>query len=85
MIVCTNALLLEKKLHLFKPNKYFTFSVHLDGDKGDHDRSVCQDGVYDKAVEAIRKVKAAGLPHRDQRHACSTMPSRNASPASSTT
>jgi hopanoid biosynthesis associated radical SAM protein HpnH len=61
VIVCTNALLLEKKMHLFKPNKYFTWSVHLDGDREDHDRSVCQDGVYDKAVEAIRKVKAAGF------------------------
>jgi hopanoid biosynthesis associated radical SAM protein HpnH len=61
VIVCTNALLLEKKLHLFKPNKYFTWSVHLDGDREDHDRSVCQPGVYDKAVAAIAKVKAAGF------------------------
>jgi hopanoid biosynthesis associated radical SAM protein HpnH len=61
VILCTNALLLEKKMHLFKPNKYFSWSVHLDGDKGDHDRSVCQDGVYDKAVEAIAKVKQAGF------------------------
>jgi hopanoid biosynthesis associated radical SAM protein HpnH len=61
VIVCSNALLLEKKLHLFKPNKYFTWSVHLDGDREDHDRSVCQDGVYDRAVAAIAKVKAAGF------------------------
>jgi hopanoid biosynthesis associated radical SAM protein HpnH len=61
VIVCTNALLLEKKLHLFKPNKYFSWSVHLDGDREDHDRSVCQDGVYDRAVAAIAKAKAAGF------------------------
>jgi hopanoid biosynthesis associated radical SAM protein HpnH len=61
VIVCTNALLLEKKMHLFKPGPYFTWSVHLDGDREDHDRSVCQDGVYDRAVAAIRAAKQAGF------------------------
>ncbi len=59
--LCTNALLLEKKMHLFTPSPYFNFSVHLDGDKGDHDRSVCQDGVYEKAEEAIKKALEAGF------------------------
>ncbi len=61
VIVCTNALLLEKKMHLFKPGPYFSWSVHLDGDQEDHDRSVCQDGVYDRAVGAIKAAKAAGF------------------------
>lgn len=61
VIVCTNALLLEKKMEQFKPNKYFTWSVHLDGNREDHDRSVCQDGVYDRCVSAIAKAKAAGF------------------------
>src|ERR1700741_4143323 len=43
VILCTNALLLEKKLHLFEPSPYFTLSIHLDGDRGQHDKSVCQD------------------------------------------
>ncbi len=59
--VCTNALLLEKKLELFRPNRYFTWSVHLDGDREAHDRSVCQDGVYDRAVAAIAAAKARGF------------------------
>ncbi|HEU0117363.1 MAG TPA: adenosyl-hopene transferase HpnH [Alphaproteobacteria bacterium] len=59
--LCTNALLMEKKMHMFKPSPYFNFSVHLDGDKGDHDRSVCQDGVYEKAEAAIKKAIAAGF------------------------
>ena len=59
--LCTNALLLEKKMHLYKPNPYFQFSVHLDGDQEDHDRSVCQDGVYERAVAAIKKAKEAGF------------------------
>jgi hopanoid biosynthesis associated radical SAM protein HpnH len=61
VIVCTNALLLEKKMELFKPSKWFTWSVHLDGDREEHDRSVCQEGVYERAVAAIGKAKAAGF------------------------
>jgi hopanoid biosynthesis associated radical SAM protein HpnH len=59
--LCTNALLMEKKLDLFRPNPYFVWSVHLDGDQEMHDRSVCQDGVYDRAVEAIAAAKARGF------------------------
>src|SRR5580698_6060232 len=59
--LCTNALLLEMKIDLFKPNPFFAWTVHLDGDKGDHDRSVCLDGVYDKAVEALRLAKSRGF------------------------
>jgi len=59
--VCTNALLLEKKIHLYKPHKNFNWSIHLDGDKEMHDRSVCQKGVYDRAIEAIKVAKAKGF------------------------
>ncbi len=59
--LCTNALLLEKKLHLFEPSPYLFFSVHLDGLKPHHDRSVCQEGVFDRAVAAIKAAKAKGF------------------------
>lgn len=59
--LCTNALLMEKKMDLFEPSPYFNWSVHLDGDKGDHDRSVCQDGVYEKAEAAIKQAIAKGF------------------------
>ena len=59
--LCTNALLLEKKLHLFKPSPYLFFSIHLDGLKEHHDKSVSQAGVYDIAVSAIKATKAAGF------------------------
>ncbi len=59
--LCTNALLMDKKMDHYQPSPYFTWSVHLDGDKGDHDRSVCQDGVYDKAEAAIKKAIARGF------------------------
>src|ERR1700683_5056725 len=59
--LCTSSLLLEKKLHLFKPSRYLFFSIHLDGLKEHHDKSVSQAGVYDIAVSAIEKAKAAGF------------------------
>ncbi len=59
--LCSNALLLEKKMDLFKPSPYFTWSIHLDGDRETHDREVCQTGVYDRAVKAIQAAKARGF------------------------
>ena len=59
--LCTNALLLEKKLHLFKPSPYFSWAVHMDGLRERHDESVARDGVFDTAVSAIRAAKAAGF------------------------
>ena len=59
--LCTNALLMSKRLAMFKPSPYFVWSVHLDGDEEMHDRSVCETGVYDRAVAAIRAAKDAGF------------------------
>ena len=59
--LCTNALLLEKNLDRFKPSKFLTFSIHLDGEREEHDAAVCQDGVFDKAVNAIKAAKARGF------------------------
>ncbi len=59
--LCTNALLLEKKLHLFDPSPYLFFSVHLDGLKAHHDKSVCMEGGFERAVTAIRAAKAKGF------------------------
>ncbi|WP_026607680.1 adenosyl-hopene transferase HpnH [Methylocapsa acidiphila] len=59
--VCTNALLLEKNLHRYKPNRYFNWSIHLDGDAGMHDQSVCQTGVYDRALAALKLAKERGF------------------------
>ncbi len=59
--LCTNALLLKKNLHKYTPSKYLTFSVHLDGNREHHDASVCQDGVFDKAVEAIKAALNEGF------------------------
>lgn len=59
--LCTNALLLEKKLELFKPSRYLTFSIHLDGLRETHDHAVDRKGVYDVAVRAIREAKDRGF------------------------
>ncbi|MBL8151531.1 MAG: adenosyl-hopene transferase HpnH [Blastocatellia bacterium] len=59
--LCTNAILLKKNMQKFKPSPYFTFSIHLDGMKKQHDKLVCRDGVFDQAVEAIKLAKEAGF------------------------
>ncbi len=59
--LCTNALLLERKLHLFEPGDHLTLNVHLDGDAEHHDASVQRAGVYRAAVAAIRAAKARGF------------------------
>lgn len=59
--LCTNALLLEKKLELFRPSPYLTFSVHLDGDREHHDKAVCQPGTFDRATHAIKAARAKGF------------------------
>jgi hopanoid biosynthesis associated radical SAM protein HpnH len=59
--LCTNAILMEKKLDLFKPSPYFAWAVHLDGLRERHDESVCRDGVFDKAVAAVHAAKERGF------------------------
>jgi hopanoid biosynthesis associated radical SAM protein HpnH len=59
--LCTNALLMEKKIDRFKPNPFFVWSVHLDGDREMHDKSVCEEGVYDRAVAAIKLARERGF------------------------
>ena len=59
--LCTNALLLEKKLHLFEPSDYLFFSVHLDGLKEEHDKAVDQEGVFDRAIKAIETARDKGF------------------------
>lgn len=59
--LCTNALLLKRKLDLFTPSKYLTFNVHLDGLKEEHDQSVGREGIFEIAVEAIKEALGRGF------------------------
>jgi len=59
--LCTNALLLAKHIDEYRPSPYLTFSIHLDGNRARHDESVCQEGVFDKAVAAIRLAREQGF------------------------
>ncbi len=59
--LCTNALLLERKLENFAPSPYFSWAVHVDGLRERHDASVEREGVFDKAVAAIKAAKAKGF------------------------
>ena len=59
--LCTNAILLPKHIHEYTPSPYLTFSIHLDGSRERHDESVCQEGVFDKAVAAIKLARSKGF------------------------
>jgi hopanoid biosynthesis associated radical SAM protein HpnH len=59
--LCSNGLLMERKMDLFEPSPYFAWAVHIDGLRERHDKSVCRDGVFDKAVQAIKAAKSRGF------------------------
>ena len=59
--LCTNAILLAKHIDEYRPSPYLTFSIHLDGNRQRHDESVCQEGVFDKAVAAIELARSKGF------------------------
>jgi hopanoid biosynthesis associated radical SAM protein HpnH len=61
VLLCTNAVLLPKHLSRFTPHRDFSFIVHIDGLQERHDESVCKDGVFEQAVDAIKQAKAAGF------------------------
>jgi len=61
VFLCTNAILMEKKLDRFEPSRYFAWVVHLDGLRERHDTFVERDGIFDKAVSAIRAAKERGF------------------------
>ncbi|HEX3846410.1 MAG TPA: adenosyl-hopene transferase HpnH, partial [Steroidobacteraceae bacterium] len=59
--LCTNAILLARHIEEYSPSPYLTFSIHLDGNRERHDESVCQEGVFDKAVAAIELARGKGF------------------------
>ncbi len=59
--LCTNAVLLRRKIDKFKPSPYFSFVVHVDGLQERHDLAVARDGVFDEVVEAVNEAKAKGF------------------------
>ncbi|MDD9821142.1 MAG: adenosyl-hopene transferase HpnH [Nitrospira sp.] len=59
--LCTNAILLERKIDEYTPSKYLTFSIHMDGLRDEHDLAVCRDGVFDVAMRAIRLALRKGF------------------------
>ena len=61
VFLCTNAILMKRKLDLFEPSPYFAWAVHIDGLQERHDESVCREGVFEKAVEAIKAAKEHGF------------------------
>jgi len=59
--LCTNAILLTRHIDEYRPSPYLTLSLHLDGNRARHDESVCQEGVFDKVIAAIRLARGKGF------------------------
>ena len=59
--LCTNALLLDRRMDEYEPSTFLTFSIHLDGNSERHDASVCRDGVFDKCIDVIKKARSKGF------------------------
>ncbi|MDA0638397.1 adenosyl-hopene transferase HpnH [Nonomuraea sp. MCN248] len=59
--LCTNALLIPKKIDQFEPSRYFAWTVHIDGLKERHDAAVCKEGVFEEAVAAVRECRRRGF------------------------
>lgn len=59
--LCTNALLLPRKLAELRPSRYLAFAVHIDGLQERHDASVAKPGVFTQAVDNIREAQRRGF------------------------
>jgi hopanoid biosynthesis associated radical SAM protein HpnH len=60
VIMCTNAILLDRFYKKARPNRRLSINVHLDGMRATHDRVVAKPGVFDKAIAAIEEGKRLG-------------------------
>ena len=59
--LCTNALLVAQRMNEFEPSPYLTFNIHLDGLDHRHDERVGRNGVFKRAVSAIRLLVSSGF------------------------
>jgi hopanoid biosynthesis associated radical SAM protein HpnH len=59
--LCTNGMLMRKRLADFTPDDRLFFNVHLDGLEKTHDICVEKEGVFREAIEGIKAAKQAGF------------------------
>ncbi|MCK9899172.1 adenosyl-hopene transferase HpnH [Frankia sp. Cpl3] len=59
--LCTNALLLPRKIDKLTPSPYLSLAVHIDGLEERHDESVAKKGVFAQAVDAIKDAQRRGF------------------------
>ncbi|GAA4961327.1 hypothetical protein GCM10023238_30660 [Streptomyces heliomycini] len=84
VFLCTNAMLLRKKMDRFTPSPNFAFAVHIDGLRERHDESVAKEGVFDEAVAAIKEAKRRGFGSPPTRPSSTPTPRRRSSRCSTT-
>ena len=60
VILCTNAILLDRFYKKTAPHKRLSINVHLDGMRETHDMVVARPGIFDRAIDMIRDGKQRG-------------------------
>ena len=59
--LCTNGLLLEKKVPSLPVDGRLFVNIHLDGMEATHDQITQREGVFERAIAGLRAAKRAGL------------------------
>ena len=66
--LCTNGVLLRRKMDQFKPSPYFSWAVHVDGLRERHDIAVAPRGRLRRGRRGDQGGQGAGLPGHHQQH-----------------
>jgi hopanoid biosynthesis associated radical SAM protein HpnH len=60
VMICTNAILMERFIKQVEPNRYLSFNLHIDGLRETNDRIVDRAGHFDIVVKMIKLLKERG-------------------------
>jgi hopanoid biosynthesis associated radical SAM protein HpnH len=60
VMICTNAILIERFIKQVAPSPRLSFNIHIDGMRETHDRVVDRKGIFDTCVKMIKLLKEKG-------------------------
>jgi len=60
VMICTDAILIERFIKQVAPSPRLSFNIHIDGMRETHDRVVDRQGIFDTCVKMIKLLKEKG-------------------------
>jgi len=60
VMICTNAILLERFVKQVAPSPYLSFNLHLDGMRATNDRVLSREGHFDIVIKMVKMLKEKG-------------------------